>query len=275
MSPISIPHGAVQVIDPYEEVFLLYTEGRPLEWKHNRVVSQKKNYVEVTIDDRTTVNIGQSQSLLSARGTTGSVLWDSSIMLSRLMITNREWLGLSTEKTNVIELGSGCGLTGIALSSHVRLMALTDQASMIPHLWKNVKRNLGNQNSKVIVTELMWGEDIDKDIIRQHWDYVIASDCIFNESINVSFVETLVKLCGGVGGDNSKTTRPASTSDESGREDLQRTVVIIALELRSDEVHSNFLEEMTVKRNFMMWRLPTSMYGSEFEKGYAVYVAWI
>ena len=48
--PISIPKGAIKIDDIYEEVFLLFTEGCPLEWQHNRVVTQKKDYVEVLID---------------------------------------------------------------------------------------------------------------------------------------------------------------------------------------------------------------------------------
>ena len=50
MSPISIPQDATKVDDTYEEVFLLFTEGRPLEWQHNRAVMQKKDHVEFLID---------------------------------------------------------------------------------------------------------------------------------------------------------------------------------------------------------------------------------
>lgn len=48
--PISIPQDSIKIDDIYEEVFLLFTEGRPLEWQHNRVVTQKKDYVEVLIN---------------------------------------------------------------------------------------------------------------------------------------------------------------------------------------------------------------------------------
>ncbi|CAG8572629.1 1495_t:CDS:2 [Scutellospora calospora] len=274
ISPISIPQNSVEIIDVYEEVFLLYTEGIPSEWQHKQIISQKEVYVDVMIDDRLIIKIAQNQSLLAARGATGTVLWNPSIMLSKFMFNHRKWLNLSPDKTKVLELGSGCGLTGISLAtSLVKLMALTDQATVLPHLWKNVKRNLNDDLilSKVLVIELNWGEEIDKNILSEHWDYVIASDCIYNEFIVNSFVETLVKLCnynrlikineGGQDVDEMiKMTKP--------------TIAIISLELRSDIVHLEFLNEMK-RKNFIMWRLPNSMLGSDFEKGYVIYIAWI
>ncbi|RIA91842.1 putative methyltransferase-domain-containing protein [Glomus cerebriforme] len=252
--PISIPQDSIKINDAYEEVFLLFTEGRPLEWQHNRVVTQKENCVEVLIDDNISVNILQNQSLLSLRGTTGTVLWDSSIMLAKFMNNHRMWLKLSTEKTKILELGSGCGLTGISLVPLVKLVALTDQENVLPHLWKNVKRNFEKDNLNAIVTELLWGEEIDKDILQHHWDFVIASDCIYNEFIVNAFIKTLTKIC--LYRKNKK---------------IQPTIAIIALELRSDTVHLEFLEKLN---EFVLWRLPNSMYGKEFNRGYVIYVAW-
>ncbi|CAI2162474.1 8615_t:CDS:2 [Funneliformis geosporum] len=248
--PISLPQDGIEIVDVYEEVFSLFTEGRPLEWQHNRAVTQNKDYVEILIDESINVKISQNQSLLSVRGTTGTVLWDSSIMLTKFMNDHRMWLNLSIEKTKILELGSGCGLAGISLAPFVNLMALTDQANVLSHLWKNVKRNLNEDYSKVIVTELLWGEEIDKDILQHHWDYVIASDCIYNEFIIDDFVKTLTKIC----------------------KNLYLTIVIIALELRSDVVHLVFLEKMN---EFVMWRLPNSMYRREFNRGYVIYIAWL
>ncbi|CAG8466379.1 12985_t:CDS:2 [Funneliformis mosseae] len=242
--PVSIPQDGIEIDDAYEEVFSLFTEGRPLEWQHNRAVIQNKDYVEVLIDDNINVKISQNQSLLSVRGSTGTVLWDSSILLTKFMNDHRTWLNLSIEKTKILELGSGCGLAGISLVPLVNLMALTDQANVLSHLWKNVKRNLNEDYSKVIVTELSWGKEIDKEILQHHWDFIIASDCIYNEFIIDDFVKTLTKIC--LYGIN-----------------LYPTIVIIALELRSDTVHLEFLEKMN---EFVMWRLPNSMYRREFNR---------
>ncbi|CAG8471257.1 7437_t:CDS:2 [Dentiscutata heterogama] len=273
-SPISIPQNSVEVIDADEEVFHLYTEGCPLEWQYNPIISQKDAYIDVMIDDQLIIKIAQNQSLLSVSGTTGTVLWNSSIMLSKFMFAYRKWLNLSIDKTNILELGSGCGLTGISLANTlVKLIALTDQATMLPHLWKNVKRNLNSDliSSKVLVAELVWGEEIDKDILSQHWDYIIASDCIYNEFIVGAFVETLAKLC-----NNDKFVKRIhgeSVQDDERIKEVKPTIVIIAVQLRSDIVHLEFLKEMK-RRNFIMWRLPNSMLGSDFEKGFVIYIAW-
>jgi hypothetical protein len=113
---------------------------------------------------------------------------------------------------------------------------------------------LGKDCLNVIVTELLWGEEIDKDILQHHWDFVIASDCVYNEFIHDAFIKTLTKIC------------LYEKNDE-----IHPTIAIIALELRSDTTHLIFLEKMN---EFVMWRLPNSMYGEEFGRGYVVYVAW-
>ncbi|CAG8715228.1 1921_t:CDS:2 [Racocetra persica] len=273
ISPISIPQNSVEVIDADEEVFFLYTEGCPLEWKHEQIMSQKDAYIDVMIDDQLIIKIAQNQSLLSVNGTTGTVVWNSSIMLSKFMFTHRSWLNLSADKTKILELGSGCGLTGISLAATlVKLIALTDQATMLPHLWKNVKRNLDRNliSSKVLVVELAWGEEIDRDILSEHWDYIIASDCIYNEFIVNAFVETLARLC-----NNNKFAKQIheESLQNDNNERIQPTIAIIAMELRSEIVHLEFLKEMK-RKNFIMWRLPNTMLGSDFEKGYAAYIAW-
>ncbi|CAG8721312.1 947_t:CDS:1, partial [Racocetra fulgida] len=151
------------------------------------------------------------------------------------------------DKTKILELGSGCGLTGISLAATlVKLIALTDQATMLPHLWKNVKRNLDRNliSSKVLVVELAWGEGIDRDILSEHWDYIIASDCIYNEFIVNAFVETLARLCNH----NKFAKRIHEESVQNDNDErikkIQPTIAIIAMELRSEIVHLEFLEEM-------------------------------
>lgn len=176
-------------------------------------------------------------------------------MLAKFMNNHRTWLNFSTEKTKLLELGSGCGLTGISLVPLVKLVALTDQANVLPHLWKNVKRNLGKDYMNVIVTDLLWGEEIDKEILKTQWDFVIASDCVYNEFILDAFITTLTKIC--LCGKNNE---------------IHPTIAIIALELRSDTTHLVFLEKMN---DFVIWRLPNSMYGKEFSRGYVLYVAWL
>ncbi|CAJ0840691.1 2793_t:CDS:2, partial [Entrophospora sp. SA101] len=134
-NPILIPQDAIKVENAYEEVFFLYTVGNPLEWEHNQVISQKKDYIGI---NQTTITIFQNQSELSKIGSTGSVLWDSSVLLLKFLIKHHDWLNFSIEKTKIIELGSGCGLIGIGVMPFVKIFMMTDQISMIKHIWKNV-----------------------------------------------------------------------------------------------------------------------------------------
>ncbi|CAG8534164.1 7321_t:CDS:2 [Ambispora leptoticha] len=282
---IEMPKDAVKVNEAYEEVFLLYTEGKPVEWKHNRVVEQKKECVNVMLDDAHTVTIYQSQSLLSLRGSTGSVLWDPSILLSRLFLSKdaQSFFNLSTEHTHILELGAGCGLVGITLAPLVKSITLTDQQMVLPLLWKNVKRNLGEDvaNGKVSVVELVWTkgnkEDggIDRDIMRQRWDYVVVCDCVYNEFIVDILVATIARCC-RAGRGKYKFDYQGKGLDPDEQEVVQsvkNTIAIIALELRSDTVHWSFLEELV--KMFFVWRLPARMLDQEFEKGYVVYLCWL
>jgi predicted nicotinamide N-methyase len=97
----------------------------------------------------------------------------------------------------------------------------------------------------VHITELMWGEpvsrylslrstaidtvDDDRDRPTLCWDYVLASDCVYNEYIVPAFVDTLASLAS------------------------QQSIVVLAQELRSDIVHACFLEHML--KTFMVWRV--------------------
>ncbi|CAG8507502.1 5693_t:CDS:10 [Ambispora gerdemannii] len=284
--PIEMPKDAVKVGEAHEEVFLLYTEGKPVEWQHNRVVEQKKECVNVMLDDTHTITIYQSQSLLSLRGSTGSVLWDPSILLSRLFLSQyaQSFFNFSTDHTHILELGAGCGLVGITLAPLVKSITLTDQQMVLPLLWKNVKRNLGEdvaRSGKVSVVELVWAKGnkenggIDRDIMRQRWDYVVVCDCVYNEFIVDILVATIARCC-RAGRGKYKFNYQGKDLDTSEQEEGQRvksTIAIIALELRADTVHWFFLEELV--KLFFVWRLPARMLDQEFEKGYVVYLCWL
>ncbi|KAG9286700.1 hypothetical protein G9A89_012250 [Geosiphon pyriformis] len=296
---LTIPKDAVKVREPYEEVFLLYTEGRPADWRHNRVVEQKKEVVEVRLNETHTITISQSQSLLSLRGSTGSVLWDPSVLLSRLFLSShgQTFFKLSRDRTHILELGSGCGLVGITLAPLVKSITLTDQAMILPLLWKNVKRNLGEEiarSDKVSVVELIWAKGpkehggIDRDVMRQRWDYVIICDCVYNEYVVEILVATIGRCCragiyryyeNALLEDQMQIVCELNDDDngknlnQDKKQASKRTIAIVALELRSDTVHLAFLEEMI--KYFYIWRLPQRMLDLEFEKGYVVYLCWL
>ncbi|CAJ0869133.1 9154_t:CDS:2 [Entrophospora sp. SA101] len=276
-NPILIPQDAIKVENAYEEVFFLYTVGNPLEWEHNQVISQKKDYIGI---NQTTITIFQNQSELSKIGSTGSVLWDSSVLLLKFLIKHHDWLNFSIEKTKIIELGSGCGLIGIGVMPFVKIFMMTDQISMIKHIWKNV-----NYKNRIFAKELNWSTEneklIDKEIINQNWNYVVSSDCIYNEFIVDSFVGMLIKLCKSKNHiltspffvDNDGGGSDDSDSNDGRNKKNNTTIVVISLKLRSDNVHLVFMEKFL--ESFVIWRMPNSMFGDEFRNGYVIYLAWL
>ncbi|KAI8055520.1 putative methyltransferase-domain-containing protein [Syncephalis plumigaleata] len=263
----------IPVVDSYEEVFALYTVANRTEWTHNAAVNQKAALFEVDICDGVNgrqhgLVFQQDRGALGNKGITGSVIWDSSVVLAQFIAQHVEQ-GLPIRGQSCIELGSGCGVVGMTCARLGANVHLTDQASMLPLLWRNAQRNqlvrndenattstTCQRNSKgkstttttknrqydsqqygtVQVMELAWEDHahLPVDIRQQTWQYVIASDCVYNEHIVTILVETMKQLA----------RHPA-------------TLVLIAQELRSDTVHEAFLEQLLL--SFNVWRVVPSI----------------
>eukprot|EP00026_Physarum_polycephalum_P014560 Phypoly_transcript_15089.p1 GENE.Phypoly_transcript_15089~~Phypoly_transcript_15089.p1 ORF type:complete len:290 (+),score=51.03 Phypoly_transcript_15089:62-931(+) len=113
-------------------------------------------------------------------------LWDSSKILSEWICDNRS---LFTKK-DVLELGSGCGLTGIVASYFAKKVVFSDY---IPTLVENVAHNINLNlppNSKFVpvteVVQLDWNE-IDnsppQSLESNSFDIIIGSDVTY-EGVN-------------------------------------------------------------------------------------------
>ncbi|KAJ1550560.1 hypothetical protein HK096_006244, partial [Nowakowskiella sp. JEL0078] len=190
------------------------------------------------------------------------------------------------KNSSCLELGSGTGLLSITLASSPALqspalLVVTDTQEMVSLAFKNLLLNslLLSRNKSttiryidvngtdhrsfipppskgfksqangsmttlnIVVTELEWGNtkmyenlksDVGQDCI-EGFDYIFAADCIYNEVCIDLFVLTLLIVCRA-----SKDPRP--------------TVVYIAQELRSEEVHSLFVGKM-LESGFRLWRM--------------------
>lgn len=98
------------------------------------------------VDDKT-VSI-KEQTLFKANGEEGLHLWEASIVLSRWLILNNENL---TGKS-LLELGSGCGLLGIAILKFTNIgsLKMTDYIdSVLDNLKINVETNSSNHTHSV------------------------------------------------------------------------------------------------------------------------------
>ncbi|KAF9972117.1 hypothetical protein BGZ73_004813 [Actinomortierella ambigua] len=217
--------------------------------------------------------------------------------------------------TSILELGSGCGLLGIVLVELCRRLLLTDQSAVLPLLMKNLKKNLDKryfaQNTtstsnsaqqakrdksssvtsspnntaaplcQLQIQELVWGQDLDVDLKRGvGFDFVIATDVIYNEAIIPLLVRTLAELCRVRERARREERMDMDLDVEEGQsrgerpKKLAKTVVLLAQELRTDYVHLSFLEKMKAE-GFRMVRMPLAMLDPEFHGGYVIYACWL
>ena len=90
-----------------------------------------------------------------------SCIWDASIVLSRYMLNESEFPRGFFKNKQILELGSGCGLSGIISAFLGASTILTELGDVMPILKENVER-LKQFESKFgeidcVVEELFWG----------------------------------------------------------------------------------------------------------------------
>lgn len=154
---------------------------------------------------------GQSTCKQDGTLKTGGVVWDAAHCLVDLM----HRLGPNSFRgKSVLELGAGCGYIGIVAAKMGGVVTVTDRIDHIQHLQRNVEMN-GLEYS-MRVAELEWAEPMAADV-PAHFDWILASDCVYEEDSHRPLAQTLETFC-----------RPDGA-----------TVVLISQETRSDK-HSSF-----------------------------------
>ncbi|KAI9204012.1 putative methyltransferase-domain-containing protein [Polychytrium aggregatum] len=269
----------VAVTDPDEEIFCLYTHMN--SWSHNAHVDQRSS-----VFDLGSISVRQDLSLLSTKGVTGSVVWDASVVLVELL-QSKQVPAISLSGARILELGSGAGLLGsFLLHQPIGHLTLTDQSHLLRLLQKNVAMNhpsiVSAESSRLEIVEWAWGEpDGFRSISALNpprhtesesifgLDYIIATDCVYNEFVVPKLVFTLHQACmlsdrirdtlGRRSPDSKANLNPASTSAPAPDSsfpptDRSRTIAIVAQELRSDLVHQLFVKSI-LEIGFRMVRL--------------------
>ncbi|KAJ2525443.1 hypothetical protein GGI11_000015 [Coemansia sp. RSA 2049] len=281
----------IRITDAEEEVCELYSvyysreEGGSSRSKQNRVDSRKTELdLEIKGGKRTlSLTINQNPNINGELGQTGGVLWNSSVIMSEFFAQHSEWAGdgsLDVGETNIVELGTGCGLVGLVLHQlGARRVALTDQQRMMKVINRNIaaaasarQPNRASGSSRrqkpgdfggssrgeceIYATEYLWGRPPeDLRITSEPIDMVVVSDCVYHESIAPLLVHTLADLC------RSKSNKA---------DDGSTVAVVVGQELRSDLVHQAFVEALL--RTFVVYRVPVS---ADVDGFYALYVAWL
>ncbi|KAJ8251024.1 hypothetical protein GJAV_G00216280 [Gymnothorax javanicus] len=152
-----------------------------------------KSYLLLTGD---AISLSESTALVS-EGTTGLVTWDAALYLTEWALENPQVF----KDRNVLELGSGVGLTGVAvcLSCAPGRYVFSDcHHSVLRLLRNNLRLNglpIGSEPlSSVSVEELDWAA-VSEDWLREfHFDTVIASDVAYDPDIIPCLVGLLYKI---------------------------------------------------------------------------------
>lgn len=164
---------------------------------------------EDLLPSRPTENLGESfltfDGLLPAPGLKvtedggaagcGGKLWPAGELLSRYMIrTNDQYNG---KFTNILELGSGTGLVGLAIASLRREQKdlkvwVTDQENMISLMNQNIALNDLEDTVKAEV--LNWGDELPAYATENKIDVVLAADCVYLEAAFPLLEKTLLDL---------------------------------------------------------------------------------
>ena len=101
-----------------------------------------------------------------------------------------------TSHLNVIELGAGCGIAGIALAQMMPdcSVYLTDLQEPQELLQKNIDMAKPARGSSLRLGFLEWGSEIPSEILASRIDLVLISDCTYNADSCSALVQTLVTL---------------------------------------------------------------------------------
>ncbi|KAL8196117.1 hypothetical protein R6Q57_025117 [Mikania cordata] len=212
--------GKVRMVrgDPSDEMLVLWGLQQPMSSKANAFVSQSSLNLSIDACGRC-ISISQSPSSLGAPGVTGSVMWDSGIVLGKFLENAVETGLLVLQGKKVVEVGAGCGLVGCIAALLGSQVILTDMPDRLKLIKKNIEDNLyGDVRGCATVNELIWGDCPDPELVKPVPDFVIGSDVIYSEEAVTDLLETLVDLSG------------------SG------TTIILAGELRNDAVLEYFME---------------------------------
>ena len=132
---------------------------------------------EIVIDPKDLKIKIKEQTLFMADGGEGLHLWESSVTLSRYVISHKEIL----ENKKVIELGCGCGLLGISALKKIPIEQYTFSdynSSVLNNIKDNLKLNkITLDNKKVLLKQQDW-KDYEK-MEKEEYDVIIGSELIY------------------------------------------------------------------------------------------------
>lgn len=121
----------------------------------------------------------------------GGSIWNGGYYLSKHLLQHTNMV---RDKT-VLELGSGCGLSGIVSSiCQATHTVLTDIPEQVPYLQRNVDRNahLLPGGCTCICAPLEWGAGHRNETLPTSYDVILAADVGFDVQLHEPLVSTLL-----------------------------------------------------------------------------------
>mmetsp|Transcript_40034 Transcript_40034/g.58895 ORF Transcript_40034/g.58895 Transcript_40034/m.58895 type:complete len:330 (-) Transcript_40034:368-1357(-) len=152
---------------------------------------EESEHFPVVIDEEETANEEDEDD---EEDGTNSVVWPAGVKMARLLASPTAKVLLQGKK-NVLEMGSGCGISGMGLIAALARsedpmktkVTLTDFPSALPLLEANFEENqeaiLAESGISANVAKLAWGnEEHIKDLGDDKFDLIIGSDLLYKPS---------------------------------------------------------------------------------------------
>lgn len=130
-----------------------------------------------------TVSLTSSESLQirqfrELRFCSGCRLWDSGVALARWLCNDKEVL----HDKEVLELGSGVGLVGLAAARRARRVVLTDgELRLLPNLRRNATEAVPPASARLEVASLNWShEPAELRAAHGTFDVILGADLVYS-----------------------------------------------------------------------------------------------
>ncbi|XP_067859206.1 protein-lysine N-methyltransferase EEF2KMT isoform X2 [Heptranchias perlo] len=198
------------------------------------------------------ITLAENVAIIS-EGTTGLVTWEAALYFAEWAMENSEVFNCRT----ILELGSGIGLTGIAICKTCTLKQYIfsdSHPNVLQQLRKNifsngllldsdtwnsvgseveVKNNNGSekgQRPKITVVGLEWAEVTQEQVAELQSDIIIATDVVYDPEVILCLVSVLEKFL----------------IDSSGEKTKRSSVVYLASTIRNPETYHLFKMELAI-----------------------------
>jgi|NorSeaMetagenome_1021524.scaffolds.fasta_scaffold135946_1 protein N-lysine methyltransferase METTL21A len=110
---------------------------------------------------------------------------------------------ISWEGKKVLDLGSGCGLTGLCVASAGAIVTMTELPGCTSTLCENCELSLAATPDRWTVKDAVWGVVGDVTAWGQvtdlgyEWDYILGADLIYSDDSTPHLMQTLLHSCRG------------------------------------------------------------------------------